>query len=381
MEAIYQLLFNELQQSTRASEQNCRDIAARLAAEVARVCNESRHIQASGALETWATKMARYRLQQCLNYYKLGSTTGRVELHSTLSAIIYRYMTPTGASLSYQARLTLIEDFLQGFYLEALKAFRREFELGTTYRPHTLLELAEYLSFTERYAKRRIQLPGRKSQQLIVLRVQTFVQQHPPETAVDLEQATEVRSSDSEAAWDEALLGRVREMMVSTGPDSSEQMLRQSIIRELIAYLEQRQQKDCVDYFILRLQNLSTDEIEAILNINPRQRDYLQQRFKYHLVRFALLHHWELVHEWLEADLERNLGLTPQQWQRFQAELSQEQLSLLDLKKRGLPDKAIAQTLGWKVTQVQKQWFKLLERAWELRNSFVSGSGASTDEQ
>jgi DNA-binding NarL/FixJ family response regulator len=380
VEVIFQLLFNELQQSTRASKQNCRDVAFRLTAEIIRVCNESRHIQASGDLEAWANRMARHRLHQCLNYYRLGSAAGRVELHSTLSAIIYRYMTPVGIALSYQARLTLIEDFLQGFYLESLKVFRKEALLGGTYRPHTLLELAEYLAFTERYAKRRVHLSSHKTQQLVILRVQTFVQQHPRELSVDLEQAAESRSSESETAWDERLLARVREMMVATDPDSSDMMLRQSVIRELLAYLEQHQQRDCADYFILRWQNLSADEIEEILDLTPRQRDYLQQRFKYHLMRFALLHGWELVHEWLGADLERNLGLTPQQWQGFQTQLSQEQRGLLQMKQRGLDDKAIAKSLGWKVSQVHKQWFKLLETAWVLRNSSESGSGASTHE-
>ena len=113
MEAIFQLLFNELRQSTRASEQNCRDCAARLATEVIRICEQSRRIQDLGTVETWATKLARHRLQQCLNYYKLGSNAGRVELHSTLSAIVYRYITPSQTSSVYQRRLTLIEDFLQ----------------------------------------------------------------------------------------------------------------------------------------------------------------------------------------------------------------------------------------------------------------------------
>lgn len=117
------------------------------------------------------------------------------------------------------------------------------------------------------------------------------------------------------------------------------------------------------------------------MGLTPRQRDYLQQRFKYHLIRFALLHRWELVHEWLEANLERNLGLIPQQWQDFQAQLEPEQLRLLQMKQQSVSDQAIARQLGWTVNQVQKQWFKLLEKAWDIRNSFVSGSGASTDEQ
>ena len=164
VEAIFQLLFEEFQQSTNASQQNCYDVANRIAGEVYRICSESKRIQASGAIEKSAMALARHRLQQCLRYYQLGSKRGRVELHSTLSAIIYRYINPPHKQLSYQGRLTVIEDFLQGFYLEALNAFRRENDVPPTYRPQTLLELAEYMAFTERYGKRRIPLPGRQQQ-------------------------------------------------------------------------------------------------------------------------------------------------------------------------------------------------------------------------
>jgi DNA-binding NarL/FixJ family response regulator len=152
------------------------------------------------------------------------------------------------------------------------------------------------------------------------------------------------------------------------------------VIEELLTYLEERQQSDCADYFTLRLQDLPTSEIEEILDLTPRQRDYLQQRFKYHLIRFALSHRWELVHQWLEADLERNLGLTPLEWHRFQSQINATQKELLELKHKGRSTSEIAQALGCTVTQVEKRWFKLLEIAWDIRNSSVSGSGASQDE-
>jgi hypothetical protein len=50
------------------------------------------------------------------------------------------------------------------------------------------------------------------------------------------------------------------------------------------------------------------------------------------------------------------------------------------LKQQKLADAAIAQTLGCSMAQVQKQWFKLLEQAWEIRNYLVSGGSASSDE-
>jgi hypothetical protein len=380
VESIFQLLFNELKQSTQASEQNCRDVTTRLTAEVTRICLESKRIQSSGEIGTWSTTLARHRLKQCLKYYQLGSHRGRVELHSTLSAVIYRYITPPQVQSSYQARLTLIEDFLLGFYIEALNAFRRENQLPTSYRPRTLLELAEYMAFTERYGKRRIPLPGRRSQQLIILRAQTFSQQQPPETTVDMEQAAEGATGEPDNSRNMAPVQQVREQMVAQEPEPAEDALRQAVVKELMAYLEDRQQQDCADYFALRLQDLSANEIEEILGLTPRQRDYLQQRFKYHLIRFALSHHWELVHQWLEADLERNFGLTPQQWQLLQQKINPQQAELLHLKKEETPEGVIAQTLGCTVTQVQKQWSKLLEQAWEIRNNLISGAGAATDE-
>jgi len=380
VEAIFQLLLDELKSSTNASEQNCWDVADRLSKEVARICSESKRIQASGEVDTWATALARHRLQQCLHYYKLGSKRGRVELHSTLSAIVYRYITPPQTQSSYQARLTLIEDFLQGFYMEALNAFRRETQLPATYQPRTLLQLAEYMAFTERYGKRRIPLPGRRNQQLIILRAQTFSQQQPIETPVDIERAAEGVTGEADNQWNAASMQQVREQMVAQEPEPTEDSLRQAVVAELMTYLEERKQADCADYFALRLQDLPAHEIEVILGLTPRQRDYLQQRFKYHLIRFALSHRWELVHQWLEADLERNLGLTLYQWQTFQKQLEPSQVELLELKQKRLSDAAIAQTLGWTVTQVRKQWFKLLEQAWEIRNYLVSGIGTSLDE-
>ena len=353
VEAIFQLLYNEFRQSVRASEQNCREVAARLADEVSRICNESNRIQTSGDVETWAHTLATHRLKQVLNYYKQGSQRGRVELQSTLSAIVYRYITLPQSAASYQARLSLIEDFLQGFYVEALNAFRRENSLDTSYRPRTLLELAEYMAFTERYGKRRIPLPGRRSQQLIILRAQTFSQQQPPETSVDMDTAAEGAAQESDTNWNDAAIQQVREMMVASEPEPLEANLRNTVIEELLQYLEERQQNDCAEYFVLRLQDLPTSEIEDILKLTPRQRDYLQQRFKYHLIRFALSHRWELVHQWLEADLDRNLGLTPLEWQRFQAKINATQKELLELKQKGRSVNEIAQALGCTVTQVE----------------------------
>ncbi len=382
VESTIDLLQRELRSGTTAPEAVCTAVADRIAAEVDRICTESRRIQSSGDVLGWAHSLARHRLQQNLRYYQLGSQRGRAELHSTLSAIIYRYISPARSRTSYQARLLAIEDFLQGFYVEALGAFRRENQLPPDYTPRVRLELAEYMAFVERYAKRRIPLPGGRSQQLIVLRAQTFARQQPPETSIDMDQAAESASDSGEGySWDDASVQQVRDRIsVKESTDVMDGALRQAVVDELIAYLRDRNQEECVNYLVLRLKDLSASEIEKVLGLDARQRDYLQQRFKYHLIRFALLHRWELVHQWLDVDLERDLGLTPRQWESLLNQLGPEITKLVELKRAGSDDRTVAQAMGISASQVQKLWFKLLETAWEIRNRTESGTRRGTDE-
>lgn len=371
VEALNTEVLQLLKQATRTSERSCQAVAERICNESLRICTESQRIQDSGDIKSWAFNLATHRVDQCIRYYKLSSERGRIELHSTLSAIIYRYVSVPYAHTSYQARLSLIEDFLQNFYSEAINAFRRENQMEAHFQPRTALELAEYMAFTERYGKRRIPLGRGRSQQLIILRAQTFSKQQPPETAVDIEQATEA-TNENDQGWKNAPIQRLREEILLQSDTQPEDNLRERVVDELMVYLKEKKQEDCADYFSLRLMDLPASEIEGLLGLTARERDYLQQRFKYHLLRFALTHHWELVHEWLGIELEKNLGLTPQQWDHLQEKMDQSQTKLLQLKQQGLSDADISQALGLSLTQIRKHWSKLLEQAWELRNLSVS---------
>jgi hypothetical protein len=284
--------------------------------------------------------------------------------------MVYRPIAPAHLQLSFQGRYTLIEDFLQGFYTEALRAFRRENVVADNYQPKTKLQLAEYMAFSEQYAKRRINLPGCNSQQLIILRAQRFANRQPNEIAVDIETAMDsARDGESESYGSAPILQMIREQMVSEGSsDGPEDGLRDRIIDELISYLKGQEQQDCIDYLTLKLQDLSVAEIDDILGLTSRQRDYLQQRFKYHVEKFAMSQNWKLVHEWLGADLEHNLGMNSNMWNEFRCNLTPEQKQLIDLKQQGSDDTYISKSLRCTTKQVQKRWTKILEAAWQARN-------------
>ena len=311
--------------------------------------------------------MTRHRVSKCLYYYQLGSRQGRIELHSHLSSIVYRYITIPQSQLGFQARYSLIEDFLQEFYTESLKAFRRENELDITYTPRSLLQLSEYMVFSECYAKRRIHLRFGNSQQLIVLRAQTYAKRQPTETSVDIEQAFETaREEDGDAG--SKMMQQIRAKMVSDNVDSSDSVLRDRVIEELIAYLQAQNQPACVDYLLLKMEDLSAPEIEKTLGLSTRERDYLQQKFKYHIEKFANVSNWELVHQWLGAEIDRKLGLTDRQWQVFTAQLSVEQQVLIELKQSDRSKESIMKSLKLTEKKFQIRWSELLQLAAQIRN-------------
>ncbi|KYC39888.1 hypothetical protein WA1_28375 [Scytonema hofmannii PCC 7110] len=369
-DALVQMLCQEMQAEVKTSLECMEAVAKRIAREVERICDKSSRIKTSGEIKSWLVTLARHRLQKCLHYYQLGSKKGRVELHSQLGAMVYRHVATPNSDLGFDARYNLIEDFLQAFYLEAIKAFRRENELAEDYTPRTQLELAEYMAFTEQYAKRRINLPGGANQQLVILRAQGFARRLPQETTVDIERAVESgKTEDSESYQRNSAVQQVRSQMIAQPNfDPAEESERDRVISELVKYLESQGQSDCVDYLTLKLQDFSAPEIDQILGLTSRQRDYLQQRFKYHVEKFAKQHHWQLVHQWLGAGLEQKLGLTSQQWDIFLSQLTEQQRQILDLKAEKQSDQAIAKAVKCTPKQLQKRWTQLLELAWDIRN-------------
>lgn len=374
--AFIEWVKNEFKRELPDKVSSLSQVATRLASEVDRICRMSQRIQASGEVLHWQRSLARHRINKCVKYFQLGSNQGRVELHGTLSAIAYRYIAPRKAQLGFEGRRTLLEDFLQGFYIEALKAFRRENAVDADYSPRTRLQLSEYMTFCEQYAKRRITIPGAINQQIIVLRAQTFARRQPDETSVDIERAMDSAKSDEmDGPNRSAALQQVREQMVTDAVDPADQVLRDRIIQSLIEYLEQQDQHDCIDYFVLRLQDLPAAEIDEILNLSSRQRDYLQQRFKYHVEKFAQVHNWHLVHQWLGIDLEHNLGLSPEEWSGFITSLEPQQQQLLQLRrgqiKAGhleMDAGELAELLGCTPKRVNRIWGQILNLAWKYRN-------------
>jgi tetratricopeptide (TPR) repeat protein len=217
-------------------------------------------------------------------------------------------------------------------------------------------------------------LPNRNNQQLIVLRAQSFARRQQLDVQTINVEAVELGDSldkDEEAQEPSRLSAtqQAQEHLVAQDVDPSEAILRDRVVSELVQYLESQGHSDCADYLVLKLQDLAAPDIDEILGLTPRQRHYLQQRFKYHVEKFSRSSHWKLVHQWLGADLDQKLGMSSKLWESFVGQLNEQQQQLLSLKQAQKSEQEIAKALSWTPNQVQKRWTALLELAWKTRNS------------
>jgi hypothetical protein len=372
--ALSELLKEELILQLGSLPSNALTVINRIVVEVERICTKSDRIQKDGDIRSWQLTLARHRLSKCIEYYNLGSKQGRVELHTHLSVMIYRQVAPEKAQLNFAARRLLIEDFLQDFYADSLKALRRENHLADNYTPRTKIELAEYMAFTEQYAKRRV-MTGYGAVQLLVLRAKSFAKRQPTDTVMDIEQVTEfAKGEEAQLQNRSPVMQQVRERLVADTTDPHDAVLRERVIGELVQYLENQGHSDCASYLILKLQDFAAPEIDDILGLTPRRRDYLQQRFKYHVGKFSRSSNWQLVHQWLGADLDQKLGLSSSQWDAFVGQLDSMQQQLLELKRANKSDFEIVKALKITPKQVQKRWNDLLEMASLVRNNAQESS-------
>jgi uncharacterized protein (DUF2164 family) len=192
---------------------------------------------------------------------------------------------------------------------------------------------------------------------------------------MDIEQVTEfAKGEEAQMQNRSPVMQQVRERLVANTRDPHDAVLRERVIGELVQYLENQGHKDCADYLILKLQDFAAPEIDDILGLTPRMRDYLQQRFKYHVEKFSRSSNWQLVHQWLGADLDQKLGLSSSQWDAFVGQLDSMQQQLLELKRANKSDFEIVKALKITPKQVQKRWSELLEMASLVRNNAQESS-------
>lgn len=150
-----------------------------------------------------------------------------------------------------------------------------------------------------------------------------------------------------------------------------QQVVRAEVKQSFSDYLREKLDETAVQWLELHLQGYSQDVIAQRMNLPVNDVYRLREKISYHAVRvFSLKHRPELVMNWLGTALkENNLGLTPDQWDKFQADLTPEQAFILDKLRAGQDFDAIARALNKRVNQITSEWSKLYLAAQTIRNT------------
>ena len=152
---------------------------------------------------------------------------------------------------------------------------------------------------------------------------------------------------------------------------SQEQELQRHLVKEEFSeYLKENLGEDATIWLQLYLKGFTQDAIAKKLGKPIKEIYRLREKIGYHAVRvFAVKDKPELVSNWLETSLlEHNLGLTLQQWEELQEQLSPVQKQVLEMSKMGKTTEEIAQNLKRKTHQVMGEWTKVYLAAQALRS-------------
>ena len=354
-------------------------VADRLAIKIGRIFDHSPRMQNDPdrskklLAELWVKRIDTYlAYQDC----------GHLLVRKSIVGMVCHYFSRRNGGLgpNLGVKTDLLEEFLQEFCIDAMRIFRRESELTEEYRPSSRLEKAEFFTFWEHYAKRSIHF-SRNSQTIARLRAQSFIKARAEWREISIAfDSIDGAIEEGLSAAEGGLLQRVREEISSQPIEAeSDTIDALSIVVALEKWLLDRGHPECVTYLKLRMQDAGVEQIEEQMKLSKRQRDYLQQKFRYHTDKFLLSDsYWRSVHCYLGMPIEERLGLSRQEWEQV-VELVLEQdnsgldaeivVSVIENIEKELSDEAIAKASGCTPHKAYRIRARLLQAAKEIRTA------------
>jgi hypothetical protein len=301
-------------------------VADRIAYRLQRVYEKSDRIQKDPKqLEILASGWVG-KINQCLSYSDYGYLIVRKAIVNLVCHYFSRGRVQSRSGLGVRA--DLVEEFLHDFAIDALRVFRRESLVNENYQPRTPLEQAEFFAFWEQYGRRSVRF-SRSSQSIARLRAQSFLKHRDNEWR-EIPVSFDVIDCPSDTDTDNSLFKsgiahRVLEEIIDKSQDV-ELLDGATVLAALVDWFKERSQPDCIEYLNLRMQDADVDVVEAQMGLSKKERDYLQQKFSYHVGKFCLSdRYWRLAHDWLNIAPEDHLGLDLSQWEELRRSVLQSQ--------------------------------------------------------
>ena len=287
--------------------------------------------------------------------------------------VTLRQQIQTWISLSRDRRRTVydvLEEVLQEM-LQRDKYLKQELAWLRTCKPSRQLQEAFLCTVLEEYCLRPIH-----NQPLISYRFVNLMRRYQRSgmTNVPAKQNLKLLSTELETNNSEQTLNLLDNEAIAQHQSKSElwqqDLLRQAVMDNFMAYLEANMKDPlAVPWLKLYLQGQTQEAIADTLNIPIKKSYRLRDKVKYHAIHnFAIKTQPDLVATWLKTSLrEHQLGLTRDQWQQLQAQLTPEQQEILARLQQENPIQTEASELDYKSKSLLQEWSQIYLTAQKLR--------------
>lgn len=291
------------------------------------------------------------------------------------SLIVLRNRIRTWIALSRDRLRTVrdvLQEVLQGM-MQSDQYLRQQAIWIAQCTSHSQLRNTLVLATLEEYCLRPI-----RNQPLLVYRFVNYLQrsQRAGMTHIPVGELIRLVSDEFATDEDESPISLLDTQAVAQHQEQQfqeeQQTLRLSVQQEFTTYLAEHVEPKplAAQWLKLYLQGRSQEEIAQILNLPIKQIYRLREKVCYHAVRvFAFKIQPQLVEDWLGSSLKQNLGLTLEQWEQLQTQLTDIQCQVLEQLKAGNSSQEVAQQLGLRSNQISAEWCKIYQVAQTLRSN------------
>lgn len=319
------------------------------------------------------TKGIDYRYRVLQRYLSLKPSTRYAQLLKKLCNLLtLRHQITTWVALSrdrHRTVLDVIEEVLQEM-LHRDRHLHQELEWIRTCTPRRDLQEAFLCTSLEEYCLRPIQ-----NHPLISYRFVNFMRRYQRGgiTQLPSDQHLRLLSTELETQTPDQTLNLLDNEAIARHQSHEDyiqqQSLRQAVLDQFIQYLQENVKDPYViPWLQLYLQGNTQEAIATELNLPISKIYRLRDKVKYHAIHnFAIKTNPDLVAQWLETAHQNQFGLTPQQWQQFQAQLTPSQLQTLMKHPTPTPQQTATETLNYNATQTLQQWSELYLLAQKIR--------------
>lgn len=171
--------------------------------------------------------------------------------------------------------------------MRTLKTFQQRGRLARFCRPHVLVSLTRFVTFTRHCTGHHVPLPKGHDRRLVVLHTRAFSGRRPPRVTVSVTRTASCGKSNS-SPHPTTSRRQIQRRVVARTRRPPSCSLQSRIVRGLVSCLGRQGRRRYTSCFALHLVSLPARRVRAVLGLAPHRHSCLRRQFGCRLLHFTL---------------------------------------------------------------------------------------------